>query len=237
MERSPPTPSAGEFWLPPTGERTRRPAEFVWELCGDLFVSTPVPLLSRTSLCLVLAAALLVTSSSRAAVAFSQILTPAERSATGYAHLKSQQVTALDALIQRDIDAARQGNVTGFARTFTQRRTPEERVRAGIDQLTEIERGQLDRLVAATLASRPVVPYIAPPPSADSPAEVTLEKAKPKVHGQVSAFYGQSSGGGSFYGGSFDAMMIDPTGKYAIGIGLSEIRTRGMRSCIDGPLW
>ncbi len=171
-----------------------------------------------------------------AEVPFSQILTPAERASTGFTHLTPKQATALDALIQRDIDYARQGDVVAFAKSFTERRTTEERQRAGIDLLTEPERAQLDRLVATAIAARPVIPFYAPGQTHAS-GEVKVTPPKAEVHGQVSLFYGQSSGGGSFYGGSFDAVVIDPSKKLAIGVGMSTVRGRGLRGCYDEPIW
>ncbi len=170
-------------------------------------------------------------------VPFSQILSPAERVATGFSRLTPPQAKALDALIERDIDSARQGDVVAFAKSFTQRRTAEERQRAGIDQLTDTERAQLDRLVATVLARRPVVPFV---PNRFTPAGqdgVTLIKPKPEVHGEVSLFYGAGSGGRSWYGGAFDATVTDPSHKFTLGVGLSEVHSRGGRGCIDGPLW
>lgn len=170
-------------------------------------------------------------------VSFSQILTPAERTATGFDRLTSEQAKALNALIERDVSAARQGDVVAFAKTFTQRRSPEEWKRAGIDRLTETERAQLDRLVATAVAARPVVPFVRSPYTPGGADSVSIDKPKPEVHGDVSVFVGAGSGGYSAYGGAFDATVTDPSHRFTFGVGMSDVHVRGGRSCIDGPIW
>ena len=173
-----------------------------------------------------------------AATPFSATLSPADQAAAGFSHLTPTQLAALNALIQRDLDSARQGDVVAFARSFSDRRTPEEQTRAGLTALTDAERTQLNRLVAAAIASRPTQPFIAPA-SADTPlpAHVVETKRSLETHGQVSLFYGASSGGGSWYGGSVDTWVTDPNHKFTVGVGLTEIHTRGLRGCYDGPIW
>lgn len=170
-------------------------------------------------------------------VPFSQILTPAERTATGFDHLTAEQAKSLNGLIERDITSARQGDVVAFAKSFTQRRTPDEWKRAGIDRLTDNERAQLDRLVATALAARPVVPYVRYPYTPAGQGSVSVDKPKPEVHGEVSVFVGAGSGGYSAYGGAFDATVTDPSHRFTLGVGMSDVHVRSGRGCIDGPVW
>lgn len=163
------------------------------------------------------------------AVPFSQILTPDERTAVGYSHLSGAQVDAIDTLVARDLTLARQGDVVAFAKGFTDRRAPEERVRAGIDQLTPDERARLDALVATVIAARPMTAVFQRAATDSDAGAVKRLPSQAEVHGSVSLFYGRSSGGGSLYGGSVDTWITDPTKRWTLGVGYSEVHTNGMR--------
>ncbi|HVU34364.1 MAG TPA: hypothetical protein VHE61_13085 [Opitutaceae bacterium] len=184
--------------------------------------------------------ALVLAVAARAEVRFSKALSPAQWVAAGYIHLGTPQANALDALIQKDIDSARQGDVPAFAKSFTERRTPEERLRAGIDTLTPSERTVLNELVAAAIAGRPASPAvtaaIAHTPAAQA---VKIDKPRMQVHGSVTFVVGAGSHGTSWYGGGFNAYMTDPTHHFTLSVGMSEIRGKGWgwSGCDDGLPW
>jgi hypothetical protein len=187
---------------------------------------------------LVILAAFSAAIAARAEVQFTQNLSPAEWKEAGFARLSTDQMTALDALIQRDVDAARQGDVVGFAKSFTERRTPDEWRRGGIDHLTPAERVKLDAIVAAAIATRPAVAFIPRPAAAGAAKEIKTAPRPWEVHGQVSMFVGAGSGGRSFYGGDFDVWATDPTHRITVGVGASEIRGKGFGygyGCGRGP--
>jgi hypothetical protein len=163
---------------------------------------------------------------------FSEGLSPDDRAACGIQKLAPRQVAALDALVGRDVTVAHQGGVTGFSSPFTARLTAQERASAGIDLLSVKERPVLDSLVARAIALGPppseaftYAPPHAPPP----PAQVVTLAPTPRIdlHGDLAVTVGGGSHGSSFYGTSLDLYATDPTGKFTVGIGFSEYRSRG----------
>ena len=58
-----------------------------------------------------------------ARAAFIDTLSPQERAASGLDRLSPAQISALDRLVAHDEVLAREGDVTGFATSFTERRT------------------------------------------------------------------------------------------------------------------
>lgn len=178
------------------------------------------------------AAVLLATTVGAAAAGFSEELNPTERASCGIAKLSPAQVAALNGLVGHEVVAAHEGGVTGFASTFTDRCTPSERASTGIDRLTDADRSSLDALVARAIAAGPppgqAFTY-SPPAKAVPPAPVTLVSQPPhvEVHGDVSLTLGAGSHGSYFYGTSADLFVTDPTGKYTIGVGISEYRGKG----------
>lgn len=170
----------------------------------------------------------------QAQIPFSHTLMPYDWRAAGFPHLTTPEARVLDQLIQRDLDSARQGDVVAFAKTFTQRRTPEERKASGIDQLTPAERATLNALVASAIAARPRSPVLTSKgPLKDPTADNIPTRRLPHVHGQVSMFVGAGSGGTSFYGGSFDAVVTDPSHRWSVDVGVSQVRGKGYWGC--GP--
>jgi hypothetical protein len=173
-------------------------------------------------------AALLVATVAHAA--FSDGLSPEERAASGVAKLAPAQVAALDGLIARDVELAHQGGVTGFSSDFAARHTAREREAAGIDRLSEKEVLNLDALAARAIS-------LGPPPSdtftyqarpkPPVPETIITEPPKLSVHGDVAVMFGAGSHGTSFFGTSADVFVTDPSGKFTLGVGVSEIRSRG----------
>ena len=153
-----------------------------------------------------------------------------DQNAIGLNKLKEEQKVALHAFVDRDVQAARQGDVVAFAKSFTERRTTEERQRAGIDLLSDAERIRLDAAVATLIASRPASSYVYQR-TASSTGEIIRERSRPIVHGQVSLFVGGGSDGSSWYGGAFDVAVTDPSRKFTVMLGASEVRGRGPARC------
>lgn len=171
---------------------------------------------------------------------FSQSLAPAAWTSVGFSKLTAAQTAALDALIQHDVQSARQGDVVAFAKSFTARRTPEEFKRAGLDRLTAAERAKLDDLVAAEVAKRPTEAFMPYVPNAITTQAIEEMKPKLQVHGDVSMFVGSTSHRGSFYGGSFDAYVVDPAHRFSLSVGMAQVRGKGAPACFDGfggPGW
>ena len=177
-------------------------------------------------------AAVLVASAAAAAAEprLSEGLSPRERSMAGITRLTAAQVGALDALAGRDVALAHEGGVTAFASSFTSRRTPRERAAAGIDALTEGERSVLDSLVARAIAygPSPMAPFAYSPPARPVPAEIPAPPPpRPEAHGDLSATVGGGHGS-SFYGASFDLFVTDPSGRFTLGVGVSQFRAKGL---------
>lgn len=151
-----------------------------------------------------------------------------ERDSCGVSKLAEAQQKRLGELIQRDLDAARQGDVTGFAKTFTQRRTARETEECGLGLLTEQERARLDALVANRMLSggRSIVTTASRTAASDDFVEVY--KRKGTVHGSVSFMVGTSGGGRNFYGGAADVSYTDPSGKTTTTVGYSYLKGKGL---------
>jgi len=157
-------------------------------------------------------------------------LSPDEQALSGIARLTPAQVAALDALVAHDVDLAHQGGVTGFSSDFAARHTAQERAAAGIDQLSEKEILNLDALVARAISFGPssseTFSYQGRP-KAPVPETLITEPPKLTVHGDVSVTVGLGSHGSSFFGTSADVFVTDPSGRFTVGIGVSDYRGRG----------
>jgi hypothetical protein len=70
-------------------------------------------------------------------------------------------------------------------------------------------------------------PPPAPPPPAAPPETLVSQRLAPVVHGDLSFTVGGGSHGSSFYGGSADLFVTDPTGTFTVGVGVSEYRAHG----------
>lgn len=162
-------------------------------------------------------------------------LSSEEQAAMGLTKLSQAQVTYLDGLIAHDARLAEEGGVTGFSSTFLARRTPAERSAAGVGQLTESERAALDSQAARAIAigpppdqpftySPPVKAAPPPPPPTQTMVSTPL---RGEVHGDLSMTVGGGSHGSSFYGTSMDLNYTDPSGKFTIGVGVSEFHGKG----------
>lgn len=180
------------------------------------------------------AAVLLATWAQAADAVFLAGLSQEEKAAVGLAKLSPAQAANLDALVSRDARLAREGGVTGFSSTFLARRTEAERAAAGVGLLSESERAALDSLAARTIAlgpspdqafvySPPVKAAPPPPP----PQTLVSAPLRGEVHGDVSVTVGGGSHGSSFYGTSMDLNYTDPSGRFTVGVGVSEYHGKG----------
>lgn len=165
------------------------------------------------------------------AFSFSDGLSADERAACGLAKLSPAQIGALNAYVARDVSLAHEGGVTGFSSAFSVRLNPQQKTLCGIDRLSEKERGFLDAMAARSIAYGPPpsqefsyrpAAAAAPPP----PEEVVAPPPAVQVHGDVSFTIGGGHGS-SYYGSSMDLFVTDPSGKYTIGVGVSEFRGHG----------
>jgi hypothetical protein len=146
----------------------------------------------------------------------------------GLAKLSATQRTTLDVQIQHDVTLARQGDVTGFATAFTQRRTAAERTAAGLDVLGNDERRQLDAFVARIIA-QPAAPTLTHFSRNNDKVEVTTYR--PEIHGEMTLVAGAGSHGSSFYGGSITAIYDDPDHGFSMAATYAEIHSKG--TCAD----
>jgi hypothetical protein len=190
------------------------------------------------------AAIALATTASAAGFGFSDGLSAEEKAASGIPKLTAPQVAALNALVEHDATLARQGGVAGFSSPFAARHTAQEFAAAGIDRLSEKERSTLDSLAARAIALGPpplqAFEYVPAPPAPPAPPEILVSPPPAtEVHGDLSFTIGGGSHGSSFYGSSMDLLVTDPSGRFTVGVGLSEYRGRGCFGpySICGPLY
>jgi hypothetical protein len=175
-------------------------------------------------------AAMVFAAAARAAGAgFSEGLSAEERAACGITKLAPAQVAALNVLVAHDVTLARQGGVTGFSSAFLARHSAQDRATAGIGLLSEGERSALDSLAARAIAMGPPPSqgFAYAPPAAPASDVLVSAPLRPEIHGDVSFTVGGGSHGSSFYGSSADLFVTDPTGRFTVGVGVSEYRGRG----------
>ncbi len=165
-----------------------------------------------------------VTLGHAAGLRYTDGLAPEAQVAAGLGRISPVQLATLNEQIGRELALARAGDVRGFAGTFSGRRTPAERAAAGLDTLTEAERGRIDALVTTLLASPPATFW---PSQAASPRDRGVEPVseRPRIHGSVTAMYGWGSGGYSTYGGSLSTHYYDPVRKFSAAVEISDYRT------------
>ena len=137
---------------------------------------------------------------------FISTLSAEQQASTGVTTLTEQERDVLNTQVASEVALARQGDVKGFAGTFSSRRSAEERKASGIDRLNEDQVAELDRLVATMLAAGPVEPRASRLLTSE---QVSKAHKRFETHGSVSYTIGASSGGGSFQGGSVSTMLLD----------------------------
>lgn len=152
------------------------------------------------------------------------LMPAAAQAAAGLEALTLTERQSLEAFLGYEIAAARAGNVSGFARTFSTRRTADELAATGLDRLTEEQRTAFDTHVAGRLAERPLVPFVTRRQrGADATPIDHLGTPPWRVHGSVTATVGTSSAG-TFYGGSLTTAVTDPTGRFTAQVTYGTLR-------------
>lgn len=154
---------------------------------------------------------------------FTATLSAEQQAGSCLAKLSPGEAVALNALVAREVAAARSGGVRAFAGTFVSRRHPEERAQAGLDRLTPSEQELLNAAAAAALAAGPVWP--APAPKFTKTDTSVKDPRQLEVHGSVSLMYGWGRGGRETKGGAIDLRFTDPAGRYSLE--LRYLRTEG----------
>lgn len=138
------------------------------------------------------------------------------------------QAAKLDALIARDVAAARAGGVRAFRDTFSTRLSAEDFAAAGLDDLTPEEISTLDARVAREIAAagRPTDPLAAhriAQKKSENPESFAIPKLPLEVHGSITGVYGASKRG-DFYGGAVETTVFDPNHGWSATIGLSSLQ-------------
>jgi len=158
-------------------------------------------------------------------LAFTDTLLQSEKAAIGLEKLFPAEVDDLNVQIDRELTLARQGNVKGFAISFTQRRKPPQLVSSGLSRLADAERRALDLAIARTMAV-PTVLSLPPKFARADPVETVAPRSR--IHGEFSFTYGWTSGGGSLYGGSMTMIYQDPNRPLTAAIRYSTYRGDGL---------
>jgi hypothetical protein len=197
--------------------------------------------------CLLGASLLLATLARAADIDFAGGLSGEERAAVGIGHLSASEAAVLNGLVGQDVTLAHDGGVTGFSTGFCERHWDRERLSAGLVRLSATERAALDRYAARAIALGPppdapfsyspprttVSPIAsAPKPAAPNPIVSTVQHME--VHGDLSFTVGAGSHGSSFYGTSMDLTATDPSGRFTIGVGVSDYHGKGLLA-LCGP--
>ncbi len=166
---------------------------------------------------------------------------------TSPAAFRASEAAVLNGLVGQDVTLAHDGGVTGFSTGFCERHWDRERLSAGLVRLSATERAALDRYAARAIALGPppdapfsyspprttVAPIAsAPKPAAPNPIVSTVQHME--VHGDLSFTVGAGSHGSSFYGTSMDLTATDPSGKFTIGVGVSDYHGKGLLA-LCGP--
>lgn len=151
-----------------------------------------------------------------------------EQMATGLLDLSDQEAANLENLIAYEISSAQAGGVTGFAGTFSSRRSDDELAATGLGRLGDDQRERLDQHIAGMIADNAASVFVYNPnlgmggadgaTAADNAAEI----ARPPliVRNEVSVTVGGSSAGG-YYGGSVTTTLIDAKGRWAASVSIS----------------
>jgi len=147
-------------------------------------------------------------------------LATGETLATGVHELSRLEQANLENLIAYEVHSAQAGGVSGFAKTFSERRTEAELEATGIHRLSDEQRQRLDQHIAGFIAEQPVS-YVFRGHRADSPRNASrstpqaFSRKGPLLHvnGSVTMEVGSSSAG-TYYGGSATAVITDPKGRF-----------------------
>lgn len=159
-------------------------------------------------------------------VRHSKTLSAAEFSSTGLEKLSSDQLAVLDALVRRDLNQAQLVSKTPRAARFSERLSADERHNAGLDQLSAEQLAQVDATVAARIAP-PSGGFSVTGSSPTPPIQSWKIRRDPEIHGSATLMVAAGSHGYRAYGGALDVYYVDPTNKFTLGVGISEVRSKG----------
>ena len=172
----------------------------------------------RASIVTFVLAVVLVTSASASQGGFVSTLSTEQLQATGIATLTPAERDALNAQVAGELALARQGDVRGFAGTFSSRRKPAEFKASGLNRLTKEQLGALDDIVRALLAAGPVQRHIGRELTNE---EVSRAHKRFETHGSVSYTIG-GGGGRSFQGGTVSTVILYTQTGSTIGFSYSQ---------------
>jgi hypothetical protein len=180
-----------------------------------------------------LGSALLATTAcpARAAGRFSETLSETDWKACGLDGLSSDQVAALDALVHRVTDAAKDEAAATLSQPFSQQLIPDEFGAAGLGRLSAAQLAQLNAQVGAILAQGgpPALTALAPPRSSP-PIQTEREPTASDLHGFVALTYG--FGGGTSLREAKTALDYgDPTHPLEIGVSYSQLEGKRPYAC------
>jgi hypothetical protein len=153
---------------------------------------------------------------------FTATLSADEQAAAGLTAASPGERTALDQFVAGELGLIRNGATTELPGSFISRRTEAERKSAGLDRLTEAQLEKLNELVASVLADRPK------PKERPRLKESDVLAAAPRnrIHGSVTVGYGWG-GGGDMWTESLWLEYYDPSGRFSLGLGLSNFSGDG----------
>ncbi len=160
--------------------------------------------------------------------AFTDTLSVSDQAAAGLGTLTEGELATFNQLVHQELTLARQGNITGFAGTFTGRRSPEQRTTTGLERLSAEQRAHIDTLVAYRLAA-PTLALWVPRSTGKDRSEAARRPSPFPVRSSVSLTYGAGSGGTRFYGGSMTTTYDDPGGRFSATVSISEYHISGSR--------
>lgn len=159
-------------------------------------------------------------------VRFSKSLGESEVEAAGLSRLSSDQVAVLDALVRRDVAQSQFVTKEPRADRFTERLTADERRNAGLQLLKPDELSQLDAAVARlTAPPDATLTQGGGPPS--QPIHSVKLRRDPEIHGSLTLMVAAGSHGYRAYGGGVELYYDDPANRFSVGVGLSEVRSKG----------
>ncbi|ACB73400.1 hypothetical protein [Opitutus terrae] len=180
----------------------------------------------RSLLLFVVALSLGVLARADDEVRHSKSLSAAEFASAGLDQLSSDQLAVLDALVRRDLTQAQLVSKTPRAARFSERLSADERRNAGLEQLSDEELARVDATVAARIAP-PAGVFSASGIGPTPPIQSWKIRRDPEIHGSATLMVAAGSHGYRAYGGALDIYYVDPTNKFTIGVGLSEVRSKG----------
>ncbi len=159
---------------------------------------------------------------------FSKSLAPAELSAAGLGQLSSDQLAVLDALVRRDIAAARFVSKQPRAARFSDRLTADERRNAGVDLLNESEVAALDASVQSLItpptpagnlgAGGPAGPYSVP--------SLKLRR-DPRIETHLAVMVAVGSHDYSAFGAGIEVSYVNPDNDFGLSLSYSEVHEKG----------